>query len=682
MLKASVHAWIAGLLALGFLELAAASTVSGRLLSVDDIIAVREVSDPRLSPDGQWVAYVVRTADPVKDKYNSHLWMSSWDGKQTVQLTYSDESENSPLWSPDGKYLAFLTARGEDDPPRQVWFLDRQGGEAKPLTGFNGDVVDFSWSPDGKKLALIVSDEDPRKLKGADKDKTPPPIVVDRYYFKEDETGYMGAQRQHLYVFDVATRKSEVITPGRFNESMPSWSPDGTRIAFFSNRSQDPDRNNEFGLYTVEPRTGATPTLLTKFQGDAGDSSWMSPPVWRPDGREIAYITAGDPKLIYYSVHNLAVVSAAGGEARLLSKSLDRNVTDPQWSADGRSIYFLIEDDLNQVLARLTVANGKVERILDGQRESVDYDLGAKGRIALLDSNVNLPDAVFAVEGKQLRQLSHQNDEWLAGVKLGSTEAISFASKDGTRISGFVVRPPGYVASQRYPTLLWIHGGPVSQYANSFTMPWQIFAAHGYVVVAANPRGSSGRGEAFSTAIYKDWGGKDAEDVLAAVDYVVQRGIADPYRLGVGGWSYGGILTNAVIAKDTRFKSASSGAGIANVLAGYGTDMYIREYEMELGVPWKDLDTYLHNSYAFLHADRIKTPTLFLCGEQDFNVPLLNSEQMYQALRSLGVPTQLVIYPGQPHRLDKPSYVIDRMQRYLDWHGKYLNNTPRPVKAM
>jgi len=681
MLKTAIHAWIVGSLALGFLEPAAAA--SSRLLGAEDIIALREASDPRLSPDGQWVAYVVRTADPVKDKHNSHLWMSSWDGKQSIQLTYSDQSESSPRWSPDGKSLAFLTSRGENDPPQQVWLLDRQGGEAKPLTGFNGDVVDFTWSPDGKKLALIVADEDPRKPQGADKDKTPLPIVIDRYYFKEDETGYMSAQRQHLYVFDVGTRKTEALTPGRFNESQPSWSPDGTRIAFYSNRGEDPDRNNETGLYTIEPRTGATPKLLTKFQGDAGDSSWMNAPAWRPDGREIAFVTAGEPKLIYYSTHNLAVVSSDGGELRLLSKSLDRNVLDPQWSADGRSIYFLLEDDLTQVLSRIAVANGKVARLLDGQRESTAYDLGAKGRVALLDSNVNLPDAVFAVEGKQLRQLSRQNDELLASVKLASTEAISFPSKDGTRISGFVVKPPAYVAGQRYPTLLWIHGGPVSQYANAFTMPWQIFAAHGYVVVAANPRGSSGRGEAFSSAIYKDWGGKDAEDVLAAVDYVVQQGIADPNRLGVGGWSYGGILTNAVIAKDTRFKSASSGAGISNVLAGYGTDMYVREYEAELGVPWKDLDTYLHNSYAFLHADRIKTPTLFLCGEQDFNVPLLNSEQMYQALRSLGVPTQLIIYPGQNHGLKKPSYLIDRMQRYLDWHGKYLNNSPpRAVKSM
>jgi dipeptidyl aminopeptidase/acylaminoacyl peptidase len=387
-------------------------------------------------------------------------------------------------------------------------------------------------------------------------------------------------------------------------------------------------------------------------------------------------VTAGDPKLIYYSNHNLAVVAASGGTSRVVTQALDRNVIEPHWSADGKSIYFLLEDDRNQVLSRLNVASGKIERLLDGRRETTDYDLGSKGHIAVLDSTVNSPDAVYAFDGKQTRRLSHHNDEWLASVQLGTTEEISFPSKDGTRISGFVVKPSDYVAGKRYPTLLWIHGGPVSQYANSFTLPWQIFASQGYVIVSANPRGSSGRGEAFATAIYKDWGGKDSEDVLAAVDYAVQEGIADPNRLGVGGWSYGGILTNVVIARDTRFKSATSGASISNVLAGYGTDMYIREYEMELGVPWKNLDTYLHNSYAFLHADRIQTPTLFLCGDQDFNVPLLNSEQMYQALRSLGVPTQLIIYPGEHHGLRKPTYLKDRMQRYLDWHGRYLNPPP------
>jgi dipeptidyl aminopeptidase/acylaminoacyl peptidase len=254
-------------------------------------------------------------------------------------------------------------------------------------------------------------------------------------------------------------------------------------------------------------------------------------------------------------------------------------------------------------------------------------------------------------------------------------EEISFKSKDGTEIHGFLVKPADYQPGVRYPTILRIHGGPVSQYFNDFDSDWQILASAGYVVVAANPRGSSGRGEKFSTAIWAAWGQKDGEDVLGAVDYAVAQGIADPARLGVGGWSYGGILTNEVIARDHRFKAATSGAGQGNAIAGYGTDQYIREYEAELGQPWKKPDVWMRVSYPFFHADRIVTPTLFLCGDEDFNVPLLNSEQMYQALRSLGRQTQLVIYPGEPHGLKRPSHVRDRLERYLAWYGKYLAPT-------
>ena len=666
-----MHLRLLAAAALLFAGAAHAAEIS-RPLTADDINAIREVADPQLSPDGEWVAYTVRSADHAKDRRITHVWMASWDGKRSVQLTYSEESEDTPRWSPDGKYLAFLTSRAKENSPAQLWLLDRLGGEAKPLTGFNGDVVDYEWSPDGERLALIVMDEDPRREAEKDEDKTAPPIVIDRYYFKEDETGYLGALRQHLYVFDVATRKAELLTPGAYNESLPAWSPDGERIAFLSNRSADPDRDNEFGLYVIAPRAGASAQLLTKFQGDAGDSSWMARPAWRPGGREIAFTTAGDPKLIYYSTHHLALVSASGGAPRVLTSALDRNVLEPRWSRDGRSIYFLLEDDRNQRLARLNVSNGKSERLVEGRRETSAFDVGANDRIVVLDSTVDAPQSIHALEGRKLRALAHHNDEWLAGVQLGAMEEMSFPSKDGTEIHGFMVKPPGFVEGRRYPTLLWIHGGPVSQYANAFTLNWQIFASNGYVVVGVNPRGSSGRGESFASAIYADWGGKDTEDVLAGVDYAVKQGIADPSRLGVGGWSYGGILTNFVIAKDTRFKAATSGASIANVLAGYGTDMYVREYEMELGAPWKNLDVWLHNSYAFLHADRIRTPTLFLCGERDFNVPLLNSEQMYQALKSLGVDTQLIIYPDQFHGLRKPSYLKDRMQRYLDWYGKYL----------
>jgi dipeptidyl aminopeptidase/acylaminoacyl peptidase len=255
---------------------------------------------------------------------------------------------------------------------------------------------------------------------------------------------------------------------------------------------------------------------------------------------------------------------------------------------------------------------------------------------------------------------------------MGKTEEISVKSKDGTTINGFMVLPPDYEPGKKYPTILRLHGGPVSQFPLDFNFMFQVFAANGYVVVATNPRGSSGRGEKFSLVIYADWGNKDVEDVLAGVNYTVAKGISDPDHLGVGGWSYGGILTNYVIASDTRFKAAVSGAGSSDIFAGYGTDMYVREYDAELGPPWKSTEVYLKLSYPFLHADRIKTPTLFMAGQKDFNVPLLNSEQMYQALRTLGIPTQLIIYPNQYHGISKPSYVKDRLERYVAWYDKYL----------
>jgi len=643
-----------------------------RLLTVDDINSVHYVDDPQVSPDGEWVAYTVDSADFKTDEYVTHVWMTSWDGKRAVQLTRSEGSEHSPRWSPDGQYMAFLSARGDADGPERLWLMDRAGGEAEAITSFGGDVVDYAWSPDGKQLALIVMDDDPNRPADGNQDKTMPPVVIDRYYFKEDETGYLGKLRHHLYLLDLATRKADLLTPGNFDEAMPVWSPDGSQIAFVSKRTGDPDRNYINGLYVIEPRSGSEPRLLTNFEGDSGDSDWMSTPSWRPDGREIALTAAHNGALFYYSQQELMIVPVTGGQARRLTSDLDRNILSPRWSRDGKWIYAILEDDRNQQFIRMNPATGKLEHVLTGRRNIAMFDIGPKSHIVLLDSNTDQPNEVFALESHKERQLSHQNDELLASVQLASVDEISFASKDGTQINGFLVKPPGYTPGKQYPTLLRIHGGPVSQFANAFMPEWQIFAAQGYVVVAANPRGSSGRGEKFSTAIWGEWGGKDTDDVLAAVDYAVGQGIADPQRLGVGGWSYGGILTDVVIAKDARFRAATSGASIGNALAGYGTDMYIREYELELGTPWNNLDAYLRNAYPLLHADRIQTPTLFLCGDQDFNVPLLNSEQMYQALRSLGIDTQLVIYPGQFHGLDVPSYLRDRMQRYVNWFGKYL----------
>ena len=643
---------------------APAPTHGPRAFSLDDVLRVRDVREPQLSPDGGWVAYTVATADTAEDRNRSAVWMVSWDGAHTVRLTNSKEGESTPRWSPYGRWLAFLSSR--EDEHTQLWLLDRQGGEGRKVTTFPSDVDDYVWSPDGKRVVLVVADADTAKH------KTPPPIVISRFQFKQDEGGYLGKERRHLYVLDVASGTSTAFTSGDYDELLPAWSPDGKSLAFVSKRRPDFDRDANWDLYVMDAARGATPRQLTTFEGPDNDPEIESRPAWSPDGRSIAYLQGGPLKLIYYAVQKLAVVPAAGGAPRILTAALDRSVTAPVWSRDGASLLFLVEDDRTVGLARVPAAGGTIERLVSGPRVVSAFDAGAGGKIAVLASTPAAPEEVYAVDGAALRPLSHQNDQWLPQVKLGAVEPITFRSRDGTSVNGFTVKPPDFTPGRRYATVLRIHGGPVSQFQYEFDFQLQTLAGHGYVVVVANPRGSSGRGEQYATAIYADWGDKDAQDVLAAVDYVVAQGLADPARLGVGGWSYGGILTNYVIAQDHRFKAAVSGASISNILAGYGTDQYVREYEAELGVPWKAADTWIRLSSPFLHADRITTPTLFLGGDKDFNVPLLNSEQMYQALRSLGVETELVIYPGQHHGINKPSYRRDRLERYLAWYDRYL----------
>ena len=675
---------LAGLLALA----AAASGAARRPVAVDDLLRLRDVSDPEISPDGAWVAYTVAVPDAREDRSIRNLWMTSWDGSRTLRLTSDKASESSPRFSPDGRYLAFLSARGDDEDVKQLWLLPTAGGEAEKVTEFTGGVSDYDWSPDGRRVVLVVEDPDPESAdaeKGAEKEKesgskkkAPPPIVIDRFQFKEDETGYLVKKRSHLRLLDVETRRSEVLTSGDYYELLPAWSPDGRWIAFVTKRGADFDRTDNWDVYLTEPRAGAAARRLTEFEGADNEPDWESRLAWSPDSTRIAYLQGGPAQRIYYAVRKLAVVPVSGGSPRILTPDLDRNVSSPRFTPDGSAVDFLVEDDRTRQLARVAASGGPVERILSGRRVVSALSMSRGGRVAVRIGSPEEPEEIFALDNGEARRLSHQNDAWLAEVRLARTEETSFSSRDRTEIHGFLVLPPGdgEKPARPNPAILRIHGGPVDQFESSFDFEWQLLAANGYTVVAANPRGSSGRGEKFSLGIWADWGRRDAEDVLAAVDDAVRRGVADPARLGVGGWSYGGMLTNYVIAQDRRFRAAVSGASISNILAGYGTDQYVREYEAELGPPWKSPDAWIRVSFPFLHADRIRTPTLFLCGDADFNVPLLNSEQMYQALRSLGVETQLVIYPGQHHGIRRPSYLVDRLQRYVLWYERHVKAAP------
>jgi dipeptidyl aminopeptidase/acylaminoacyl peptidase len=650
-----------------------------RAVTVDDYFAIKRVSDPRVSPDGRWVAYTVSTSMLAEDKSESRIWMAPVAGGDPIPLTMKKGSASSPRWSPDGKWLGFLAARNEGE--TQVWLLNRLGGEAEQLTEVKQGVQGFSWSPDGSTLALLIQDPTPEQAGDSSwiglKAKTPRPYVVDRLQFKRDYTGYLDRRRTHLYRFVIATKKLTQLTTGDWDDGSPSWSPDGRMLAFSSNRDTvDGSYNSDIWVVSVgDTSRGSSTRRLTIEPGQ--DAT----PVWSPDGKWIAYTRqpSGQPLSLIYDPDHLAVIPAEGGTPKALTASLDRGVGSPRWSRDGQSLLVLLETSGEQHLVRVDL-NGGVVPVIDGARVVNSYDVGPDGVLAALVSEPALPNEVFIRDGSGLRQLTQTNRELLAQLSLAQPEELTTKSKDGTAVEYFLFRPTAGASNGRHPTLLRIHGGPVSQYDKSFNFDAQLFAANGYAVVMANPRGSSGYGAKYARAIFADWGNKDFEDVMAAVDHAVEQGVADPERLGVGGWSYGGILTNYVITKSTRFKGAISGASEALYTANYGHDHYQYLWEIELGLPWRNQKAWDRIS-PFWSVDKITTPTLWIGGEKDWNVPIINSEQMYQAMRRLGRTTELVVYPGQFHGISKPSYVKDRYRRYLEWYGKFLQPGQAPVAS-
>ena len=649
---------------------------SRRPLQPDDIFQLKSVSDPRISPDGAWVAYTVTTLDKKEDNSDTDVYMVSASGGAPVRLTSSKKPENGPRWSPDGRYLAFLSAR--DGKKAQVFLLYRRGGDAQALTDYKTGASAIAWSPDSSKLALLVSDPDPNDPESGDeKDRKPKPHVISRLQFMRDGDGYLTDVKRRIHVFDIATKKDIQLTSDKFDDGAPVWSPDGSLLAFSANRTDNPDANDNSDIYVIEPRAGAKPRVLTTSTNSDGS------PVFSPDGKWIAYLNGGDSKDIWYGINNVALVPVAGGASKILTTGLDRNVSRPQFAPDGSGVLFLLEDGGNTHLAKVPVAGGAVTRILAGERDLAAFDVAKTGDIAVLDTQVQQPAEIYLLKGGGASsaptgvrvsavppQLTHVNDEFLAKIALGTVERFKAKSADGTMIDAYLTRPPNAPAG-KLPTILRIHGGPVAQYSTGFNLEWQMLAAQGFAVVAANPRGSSGYGREFSRAIWADWGNKDYEDVLAAVDTAIAMGVADPDRLGVGGWSYGGILTDHVISKTTRFKAAISGASEFNYLANYGNDHYQRQWEAELGLPWQHTELWIKLS-PFYRLDKIVTPTLVLGGDADLNVPIIGGQQLYQGLKRLGRETELVVYPGETHSIRRPSFQQDRFERYIAWYTKYL----------
>jgi dipeptidyl aminopeptidase/acylaminoacyl peptidase len=639
--------------------LAASMAAAATPFVLDDYYLLETVSEPAFSPSGDHIAYTVSRNDKKSDTSTSDLWSVPWSGGKPRQLTRTPKSsEWQPRFSADGRSLFFLGDGGKDE-ITQLWRMSAQGGGGRAVTKIPGGISDYDLSPDGKR-AVVVAEVG---LTVGNDSKNPPPIETERFLFKRDGDGYLDDRKQHLFVVDLGSGKATPLTSGERDHWHPVWSPDGKAIAYTAKERGDTDRDSNYEVFIQAVEAGA-PRKISTFAGADNDPDWSARPSWSADSRRLLWLEGGEDKWIYYAAPQLAVADLTTGEVTRPAR-IDRWFYFPEFATDG-SIITLIEQDRDTWLAK--ISGDKIEYLSSGKRFGYDFAVAANGRVVLLETDVNTPAELFAMDSK--RQLTHHN-AWTAQRAQGEVRDVTFASGDA-EIHGYITLPAGFDAAKRYPLVTDIHGGPVYQHSHEFNIEARLFAAAGYAVLAVNPRGSSGRGFDFSRAIYADWGNLDAQDISAGMTHAVDAGIADAARLGVVGWSYGGILTDYMIASDSRIRAAISGAGVANVLATFGVDQYIREYLFELGTPWENFDVWKKLAYPFLHPERITAPTMFQCASEDDNVPCVGAEQMYQVLKAKGIPTKLVVYPGQNHGLTVPSYLVHRMRSNIEWFNRWL----------
>jgi N-acyl-D-amino-acid deacylase len=633
-----------------------------RAVTPDDFRSLHSPEDPVFSRDGRQIAYVV----------DDRIHVIAAAGGTPRAITAAGSAAWEPYWSKDGRSLYFLSDRGGSN---QLWKLPLDGfGEAAPVTSFTQGIESLNFSRDESRLLLRFTEESLKEAEKAKEDGTkeaakpaPKPFVITRLEFKEDAgDGYLtGDRAEHLYAYNLASKSLTPLTSGAYSESDADWSPDGKSVVFVSNREQEADASYRTDLWLVAADNTDRGQSLVRL---TNDEATKSNPAWSPDGRLIAFLTADDG---VYGMPQLAVIPAGGGEIRVLTASLDPWISSFRWAPDGQWIYFIYDFESGSRIGRVRPGDGKLEDVMGGDIHVTAMDLAASGAVVLsLEDGNGAPELHGFARGR-LKRLTGINDEFLHSVAIGSKEKVSFRSTDGTLVEAFVTKPAGYVSGRRYPTILHIHGGPVGQFAWGYDVKAQYFAANGYVVVEPNPRGSTGRGRDFVRAIYRTWGITDYDDVIAAVDHAVSAGYADPEKLAVFGYSYGGYMTNTVITRTNRFKAAASGAGHSLIVANYGHDIYQKWYNWELGVPWENREKYDVLS-PLLQAGNVTTPTIFLGGREDWNVPVLNAELFYQSLRQRGIDTQLVVYPDTHHGDWSAEFEKDYAERVLEWFDKYL----------
>ena len=668
-----------------------------RPISLEDLAAIKPVGDPQISPDGSRVLYVVKSTDVEKNKYFTHLWLSHVGDGKALQFTSGEVNDASPRWSPDGEQIAFVRTR---DKKTQVWLASAHGGEPRALTELpEGAFSDLGWSPDGQSLAFAYRPIAESWIRDAAKKreesgKSKPPRVITRVRYRLDGVGFQD-ERQHIWVCAVQNGKVKQITSGEFDDSSPAWSPDGQWIAFASNRGADPDRHRYRNDILLVPARGGKPRKLQAHEGSKGSLAFS------PDGERIAYLgseCADDG----WRPRNarLWVIGCEGGDSCCLSRGLDRTVSDstlgdtrdaaatlPVWSADGSRIYAVVSDAGNSQLYAFDVDSARITRLIDGPIDVVGVSMDrARECAALLIGDARHPAEVFVADLNAVRdggtldgrQLSHVNDAWLKRVQVSRPEEFWLSQPDGERVQGWVLRPPDFKQGKRYPALVYVHGGPHTQYGNTFFHELQWHAARGYVVVYSNPRGSNGREEAFGACIHRDWGKLDYADVMAVADYAESLPYVDDARMAIAGGSYGGYMTNWVVGHTNRFKCAVTDRSICNWISMVATtDVPAPPDGLWPGTPWGDDFSKGWEMSPLKYVENVRTPLLIIHSEGDLRCPISQSEEWFTALKWLGQNPVFVRYPPETsHGLSRGGPIdlrFDRLTRIGEWLDRHLN---------
>lgn len=648
---------------------------NGRPISAEDLFRIRVVGEPALSPDGARVAVAVTTIDAEADTYCSAIWSVSVGGGASVQLTSGAKRDTSPRWSPDGTRLAFLSDRDTETP--QLWVIPVGGGEAHRVTDLENAVSDPVWAPDGHRVAFVSKLTPPDPNPGSDVK------VITEVRYKFDGEGFLGGKHRHIWIVDVDREGAEPerVTDGDFEHSSPAWSPSGRELAFAANRNPSWQLERSRDLWAVVP--GSPPRRLTDGGG------FYDLPTWSPDGTTIA--CTGHRKLRQEGPnHEVWVLPAGGGEPRSLTAGFDRGVGDqaisdigqfppqrPRWSADGSALLFLASDRGTTHVHRVDLNGGAVTPLTAGARRVAAFDASGTGEtLVCAVSDPVTPFEIHALNGKQERALTAFNADLLREIAVANPEEIWVEGAGGHRVQGWILRPPRAAEGVALPAILQIHGGPHTMYGTSFFHELQLLAARGYAVIYANPRGSTGYGEAFTSALHAAWGEQDTPDLMAVIDRALAGGGIDPARLGVTGGSYGGYMTNWLLGQTDRFRAGVTQRSISNLVSLYGTDdIAVVSLDVEFGgPPWAARERYLALS-PITYVEKITAPLLILHTEEDYRCPIEQAEQLFVALKRLGREVVFVRFPGESHNLSrsgKPAHRIERLRRIVDWFDTHL----------